>query len=158
MPSYSPLTNRLWAKIKKARPDDCWLWQAGLNKQGYGTIHSGGPTPRPLLAHRVVYADKVGRIPKEKCVLHRCDVRACCNPKHLFIGTRRDNTDDMMRKKRHRCVPLRGVDNGSAKLTEKQILKIRASKESHRALASCYGVTKTAIGFIKRRKTWKHIG
>lgn len=74
----------------------CWLWLHTGTKSGYGTMSDR------RLAHRVSYETFVGAIPSGACVLHSCDVRACVNPEHLFLGSIRDNQEDMAHKGRGR--------------------------------------------------------
>jgi len=84
--------------------------------------------------------------PGNLCVLHRCDTPPCCNPEHLFLGTIADNNKDMRNKMRH----CHGEGHPLARLTEKDILAIRASSETTPVLGIRYGVTRHAIGLIKR--------
>lgn len=152
-----PLATRLWAKIQKAGPDDCWLWLAHRNPGGYGTIGSGGKHGTMLLAHRVAYEEAVGQIPPGLHVLHRCDNPPCCNPAHLWVGTDADNVADMQAKGRKRWKPSPGSKNGLAKLTEQQVLEIRAAPGPEVAIAARYKIAKSNVSFIRLRKTWKHI-
>lgn len=95
-------------------------------------------------AHRVAYTLAFGPIPKGMWVLHRCDNPPCCNPKHLFLGTRRDNIDDMIRKGRQaRHLPT------NAKLTVEQVREILSSEDPHAALAWRYGVSPSWISKLK---------
>lgn len=85
------LEERLWEKIRKAGPDDCWEWTAKSRSGsalGYGTIRVAG---RLIGAHRLVWELTNGPIPDDLCVLHECDNPPCCNPTHLHLGTRADN-------------------------------------------------------------------
>lgn len=106
------------------------------------------------LSHRVAFRLAIQE-PGDKCVLHKCDNPPCCNPKHLFLGTRRDNVDD--RHKKGRDNAPRGVDHHDARLSPLDIIAIRASKEMGVSLAKKFGVTPQHICRIKKRKTWKHI-
>lgn len=96
-----PPIERFWAHLPD-RGDGCWEWTGGtLATGGYGKLSVNGAERR---AHRFSYELLVGPIPDGLCVLHRCDNRPCCNPSHLFLGTRRDNNYDMATKKRGRSV------------------------------------------------------
>lgn len=88
---------RFWPKVLKT--ETCWLWQGALvNESGYGCFR--GPNGRNVLAHRFAWELTNGPIPDGMFACHRCDVRQCVNPAHLFLGTQQDNIDDMMRKGR----------------------------------------------------------
>lgn len=78
--------------------DECVLWSRTLNNKGYGKLSYQG---RIWYAHRLAYALNVGPIPSGAKVCHRCDTSACINPAHLFLGTQKDNLQDMARKGRH---------------------------------------------------------
>jgi len=70
-----------------------------VRPSGYGTLKFH---QKSIKAHRAVYAEFVGPIPEGLLVLHKCDVRKCVNPDHLFVGTNDDNMKDMAAKKRGR--------------------------------------------------------
>ena len=97
-PIKQALPEKLASKIGPATTTGCFPWLAAKWAHGYGSIYYDG---RTQAAHRVIYEFVVGPIPKGLCVLHRCDNPPCVNPEHLFLGTKQDNTDDMMRKGRH---------------------------------------------------------
>jgi len=80
----------------------CWLWKAGMNHAGYGWFNTFG---KSRLANRVSWELYCGPIPVGLKVLHHCDVPACVNPEHLFIGTDADNVRDKMQKGRWRIKP-----------------------------------------------------
>ncbi len=124
----------------------CWLWMGAVNRGGYGTWGRDK-------AHRVSWRLHQGDIPKGLCVLHKCDVRACVNPAHLFIGTIADNNQDAINK--GRVVYANGERHGSSKLTVAQVAEIRADRRSQRQIAASYGVTQQNIFAIKQGKTWK---
>jgi hypothetical protein len=106
------LADRFHTKVGPSDAQGCTPWLAGRSKnKGYGRVHSGGHKGKLLLAHRVAWELTNGPIPKGLCVLHKCDNKLCVNPDHLFLGTNKDNTEDMIRKGRHRCG--RGDRHGS---------------------------------------------
>jgi hypothetical protein len=105
--------------------------------------------------HRASWAVYRGRIPNGLLVLHRCDNERCANPDHLFLGTNKDNTRDMMRK--GRLNPPRGERAGNAKLTADQVRAIRTDPRSLRLTAMAYGVSGAAIQSIRSRRNWAHI-
>lgn len=108
-------------------------------------------------AHRVAWSLHNNRqIPDKLQVLHKCDVRNCVNPEHLFIGTNSDNMVDMVQKGRGNYKHV-GSLNPNSKLTEKDIVDIRLSSVSIASLARQYTVSWSTIFDIKTRRTWTHI-
>jgi hypothetical protein len=92
------LQERFWARIEKQ--EDCWIWRGHLNSQGYGQFHCRVAGRSGYLAHRLMYRLVHGEVPDGLYVLHRCDVRLCVNPDHLFVGSAADNLRDMVAKGR----------------------------------------------------------
>lgn len=89
------------------RGEGCWNWVGRKYPSGYGRVSLGSSDYR---AHRVSYAFHCEVDPGEKLVCHSCDNPACVNPDHLWLGTHRGNTQDMIRKGRSRLVPgFKGV-------------------------------------------------
>lgn len=84
----------------KINEDGCWIWQLSKNNIGYGMIRDEN---KMRTTHRVSYEEHNDvTIPPGMCVCHTCDNPLCVNPAHLFLGTRKQNTHDMMNKGRHR--------------------------------------------------------
>lgn len=112
-----------------------------------------------MYAHRFAYSVLVGPIPEGLFVCHSCDNPACVNPEHLFLGTSKDNNQDCARKGRNKASKGRGIANIRAKLTESDVLAIRAIpkeiKNTH--IAKQYGVSDVAVSYIRLRRTWRHI-
>lgn len=152
-----PLTEsdlkRFWDKVDVRGPNECWEWTAGTSK-GYGVFGFGHSST--FLAPRISYAIEYGD-PGDDCVCHSCDNPPCCNPAHLWVGTKGDNNRDMYQKGRARPTVPKGEKSHLAKLTEQDVRAIRKSNELHHILAERYGVCRSAIGMVKSRKSWKHI-
>jgi len=161
----TPLADRFWSRVLKADADCCWLWMAGKNTRGYGTMGEGGRHCRSVLSHRVSWELANGPIPAGLFVLHHCDNPACVNPGHLFLGTHTDNMRDSASKGRQRYQrhpeTTQGSNHPGHKLTEADVVDIRARYRAggilQRELAAEYGVNPCAIGYIVNRKTWKHL-
>ena len=147
--------DRFWSKVEKT--EGCWLWRGSFHRGGYGSIARGGRNGGKTLAHIVSWFIHFGVVPHGLCVLHRCDNPACVRPDHLFLGTRLDNSRDMVNKKRS---PY-GERSGTHILSETQVHQIRTEyiprKVTQKFLALKYGVNRETINAIIRRKTWKHI-
>lgn len=156
MPARRPLEERFWEKVNKQGPDDCWNWTATKDGLGYGWIGDGDK--HMTRAHRVSYILNVGPIPTTEprtLVLHHCDNPSCVNPAHLWLGTDKDNCDDMIAK--HRDAHCRGGDCHSATFTPELVKIIRLRIENGeviRKLAQEYNVTPNAIQKIKKRSSW----
>lgn len=92
---------RFWAKVDKS--GECWTWTGGTIAFGHGQFHVTLPSGnRNYLAHRFSWFLAHGQeAPLPLCVLHRCDNPPCVRPSHLFLGTKKDNTQDMLGKGRN---------------------------------------------------------
>jgi len=128
----------------------CWIW---LTKSKYGVFYLHGTHHT---AHRASWILFNGPIPDGMLVCHKCDVPGCVNPTHLFLGTPKDNMQDMITKGRNKIV--RGSQVGNSKLVEKNIFTILISKQSNKELGKRFGVTPDAIYCVRTKKSWKHIG
>jgi len=133
------------------RPNgDCLEWTGGCFATGYGTTVAYGKQWRThRLALELEGIDTTGHF-----VLHSCDNPLCCNPDHLRLGTPQDNMADKVSRGRQ----ARGNHNGMAKLTEQDILDIRAITGMYQKdIAKRYGVSQSVISSIINRKNWHHI-
>src|SRR5712664_3439232 len=121
----------------------CILWLGHEASTGYGELKVS-PGRKRWHAHRLAWTLANGPIPKGMCVCHKCDVRLCLNPYHLFLGTRADNCRDRHRK--GRTIVALGEKQGNARLSSADVIAIRAdASRSGAQLASLYGVSRNTI-------------
>lgn len=167
-----------------SKSNNCWEWTGCKDRQGYGRFKF---QRKKAIASRVSYILFIGPIPYGICVLHHCDNPACVNPKHLWIGTMKDNSKDM--KDKGRCatgknhgsytkpesrsfgdrngsrtkphkVP-RGSSHGNSKISEEDVLKMRflykSKKHSQREIGNIFGITQSTVCRIVDGTFWKHV-
>jgi hypothetical protein len=146
---------RFWPRVDRSGgPDACWPWMGYREAFGHGRFWADG---RHQLAHRVAWAFTNGPIAPDVALCHRCDNPPCCNPAHLFEGTRADNIADMVAKGRHRNGDIRGERNPNAKLTEAAVRQIRADRAAGallREIAERHGITEGLVSMIARGLLW----
>lgn len=149
---HSPV-ERFWGNVVKT--ESCWLW-TGKNKNsrtGHGRLRVN---KRTVVASRFSWEIHKGPIPEGLKVLHHCDVGACVNPKHLYLGTLSDNAKDMFKRLRR---DIKGENNGRSKLSKDQVLEIlrRYRKGLGPTLAKEFRVSDSTILAIIKGKLWKHL-
>lgn len=153
--SDEQVREKLLANIRKNEVCGCWNWLGNCQNNGYGRLKFRNVRS---LAHRVSWQVFRGEIPKGMCILHSCDNPRCVNPDHLFLGTKDDNNQDMIEKGRDRKVC--GEKSPKAKLTVGQVRELRRlylEGVKIYQLAPIFGINRSSIGAIVRRKTWKHV-
>jgi len=153
--SFSPRLIRKFCSSIRVNTSGCWLWTKCKNSHGYGEFFPGGRTG--FYAHRVAYTWFIGEIPQRKLVCHLCDVKSCCNPHHLFIGTQTDNMRDAVKK----GLMHKGESSGQSKLNLKQVTEIRTKyrpyEYGYKKLGKEYSVTWSNIRAIIKGHTWHHV-
>lgn len=156
---HGTLEDRFWRHVNMNGPilcedlGQCWLWTAYRNRHDYGRIRQGDG--KMLLAHVLSWKIQVGPV-EGLCVLHACDNPPCVRPDHLFLGTRADNSRDCVEKGR----AARGAGNGQARLTEADVVLIRALRGAgtpYAELAERFSVAKATVKDVAERRTWRHV-
>jgi hypothetical protein len=153
---HNTLEQRLWNQIIKTdNTDDCWNWVGPVNSKKYGSLclatkRKGVRKSTRFYAHRLAWELTNGPISDGLFVCHKCDNPRCCNPNHLFLGTPKENVEDMILKGRY-C---------KHRLRKQQIKDIRneyANGASQQEIATKYNVPYKVIHRVIFRKTWKKI-
>lgn len=138
---------RFWSRVERRGPDDCWMWKAGRMNAGYGAFYDEG---KQVLAHRYSYQRHHGPIGVGLDVCHKCDVRACVNPAHLFAGTRAENIQDAAMKGR---MP-KGERHASSKISDDIVGQIRNERMSLKLklkdIAHRYGISESYVCQISK--------
>lgn len=135
---------RIVGKIEIENETGCWEWIGAVRDNGYcRTTYKG----KNWYLHRLSFAAFKGAIPEGNDVCHKCDNRKCCNPEHLFTGSRADNMADAVSKGRQ----AQGFMLPQTKLSRKDIVEIIARAETgeyYKNIADDFGVTRQLIGHI----------
>ena len=149
------LKERFDDKWEPVTESGCWIWMASTHRTGYGQLfirNRKQGIAKNMRAHRLAGERSRGPIPDGMNVCHKCDIRSCVNPDHLFLGTHQDNMDDMYNKGRNNTTAR------FSKLTYEQVLEIKNNLSVFGAeFARRYGVTEATISYIRNGKTWVHV-
>lgn len=134
----------------------CWLWEKSINYSGYGVCHDPR-TDRPISTvrvHRLSFEIYKEPVPDGLVVCHRCDIRSCVNPDHLFAATQKDNIVDALIKGRS---PI-GHKSKRSKLTldeASRILKIREDGKTYKEIAEMTGMSKSGVQHLCTGRSWR---
>lgn len=164
MRKHIPAIYRVLEKIQTIPESGCWIYMGALNEAGYGIAGLGSRGSGVERTHRISYSHFIGEIPEGMFVCHKCDVRSCCNPAHLFLGTNHDNVKDMIAKKRNSKPPenkhIKGTVHVLHKLNDQAVREIRELRGSGKTLAflsNAFGVCDSVIYKICARRSWRHV-
>jgi len=144
---------RFWKYVDVRGPDECWPWKVW---KGHAIMRIGGRKGDSFKSSRIAYVLQHGEDPYPLLVCHTCDNPPCCNGAHLFKGTHKDNSQDMLLK--NRGPDQAGESNGNSKLSYSDVVEIRKRYAqgggSHRSLGRDYSVTHTMSRFIGNFQNW----
>jgi hypothetical protein len=144
-----------WEKVNIKSDNECWEWKLSKNAGGYGRVRYKDTM---TVANRIAYMIMYGELEFGMCALHSCDNPPCCNPKHLFPGTRIDNVRDMENK--GRAVHVFGENIKASYLQETDVINIRnlyvIGNITIKELAKQFKISDSTIQNIVVGKTWKY--
>ena len=149
---YKP-EERFWHYVNKNAKGGCWEWTGGCTRQGYGryTIHHN---LRTVGAHKYSWELHKGEVPDKLLVLHKCNNRKCVNPRHLYVGTQKQNMKD---RSEHGNLVI-GENHWKSKLTWEDVDKIRemyaSGKFSQSVLGKMFNTPQTNISNIVLWRNW----
>lgn len=151
------------ARCKINPATECWEWMNCVQSNGYGRINVNR---KSTYVHRLAYRLSKGSIPNGIDICHKCDNRRCCNPEHLFAGTRLDNMRDAKEKGRTSSGRKHGAtvichSRARAKLTmekAREIRLLRASGISTKEIAAKFEVDASNVRLIVAYKIWREAG
>jgi len=156
--NQASLEERFWRFVTPLKTDECWVWQGQKLANKYGRISLGSKSLGSDGAHRVSWMiHNKQDIPKGLVVMHSCDNPSCVNPKHLSIGTPKENHDDMVSKGRKVISVPVGEHNGKSKITANIARQIREYKGNHAETARIFNVSVGCVRSVRSFRTWKHI-
>lgn len=148
---------RFWSKVEIGDKESCWSWLGSTNKKGYGSFSAGrNLRSASKIAHRYAYLFHYGQLNSSLSVCHSCDNPGCCNPYHLWQGTAKENSEDMVEKGRS----CRGERQGHTSLTETDVTAIKALSATGRIhqkeIAEMFQIQQQTVSGIVTKKTWRY--
>lgn len=145
------LPDRFWRHVIIGASTDCWIWKRPT-KLRYPAFRITATEVRQ--SSRVAYELTYGQSPPNKEVCHTCDNTQCVNPRHLFLGSHKQNMQDALKKGRLK------LPEPKRKLTPDDVRRIRALAAAHipyREIADVVGISKTMAYQIAKGKWWRHV-
>lgn len=147
----TPVESRFWPHVDQSGgPNACWPWMGSRSHAGHGRIDTGPHSTTNSATHRVAWELTNGPIPEGLFVLHICDYAPCCNPRHLYLGTPKDNARDAAVRGRLPQVRL------TVEIVREARDRARRG-DSVRLMAAEYGVSQTCLGHAVRGVSWAHV-
>lgn len=152
----------IWERIEKytmPEPNSgCWLWSGACGSSGYPQLtvkDKETGKPKSLRIHKFI-CEQINNGDKNLFVLHKCDVKICINPDHLYFGTQKQNIIDAY--SRNRIASKMGESSKLNKLTWESVAEIRNSNDTNSNLSIKYGVSRGRISDVRNMKGWVRNG
>ena len=154
--SLPPLTAKQISRFNLSFLIDkgCWLWTGYIDGAGRARFKYNN---HRFLASRVAYFLATGIDAGKLNVHHTCDNPRCIKFNHLWLGTQRENIEDMNRKGRHGHTGAKGIKQPTAKLTDEKVREIRLKLKNQPYLAKKFRVSQSLISMVQNRQVWKHV-
>lgn len=88
------------AQVKRYK-NSCWVWQGPKDEHGYGRVYL---ECQAVCAHWILLSNDQRKLltTRKLMACHFCDRPSCVNPNHIFIGTAKINSEDMVEKGRNK--------------------------------------------------------
>lgn len=156
------LENSFLKKTQRKDNDKCWPWKACVDQNGYGCMWNCILKKRSRVTRVILFLYKNVPFESKLIACHKCDNPICVNPSHIFVGTMKDNSQDMVKKGRYNPANKpKGSKHFASKLSEADVLKIRnmyrTGEHTYGSIAQLYNIDKTVIGKIIKKTAWKHV-
>lgn len=137
----------------------CWLWTGNMFLNGYGAIRNN--EQKYIYAHRASFEIHKGSVPIGAFVCHKCDVRLCVNPDHLYAGTPADNVRDMHERGRYvrafAKTPYTPKRRAGSRFSDDEVRAIRGDVRGQSAIARAYSVDQSTISCIRSGRHYRHV-
>jgi predicted XRE-type DNA-binding protein len=155
---YNNIDDRIKNYVRKTR--SCWIWIGYKNELGYGRITIGHG--KQVKAHRFIYEQTYGKIPDGMNALHKCDNPSCVNPRHIYLGTQKDNVRDMMKRKRGGYKVFCGESHWNRKLDMEKVELIKKLWQEgelfQREIGEKVGISQQVVSKVINGKAWTKNG
>ena len=140
------IQERFFRKVIRGKDEnDCWGWCGYTDTNGYPQLSDKG---KEKMCSRVSYGIFKGGIPEKLFVCHSCDNPLCTNPRHLWLGTAKDNSRDMDLKGRRKT-------KINLEIADKIRKEYKGGSYTYNTIGEKYGIRQGTVGDILHNRIWK---
>lgn len=144
------LEDRFLKKINKT--SSCWLWTGSKTRGGYGNIRAKVNSKWTMRRSHIVSYELYKGPVNGLQVCHSCDTPSCVNPDHLWLGTAKENADDMVSKGRNKISVTRSK---ITHLDAESIRRLYSKGVLQKDIAALFGIARNTVSTIVNNKRWK---